>query len=151
MTTFTGKDVTIKYDVDADNVKETLGLAQEISVEVDNGRQDTKEIGTDTIVDFNWVGVAVSGSLTIVPQDNVATTGSFGDLFDLIRPTSGNPSGNRTGADDDMIIELYDGTGTYTVTITGIAFGSMGFTGGLEEVITFELPFVGKDIAYSYA
>jgi len=150
MTTFVGKDILLKYDVDADNVKETLALAQEMSIEVDNGRQDIKEIGSDVIEEFNWVGVAVSGSLTITPSADT-TNADLGNLLDLVRPSSGNPSGNRSGSDDDFLLEFDDGVGTYTITLTGIAFGSHSFTIGQEEVITFEMPFVAKDISYAYA
>jgi hypothetical protein len=151
MTTFVGKDVTVKYDIDADGTDETVALAQEVSVEVDNGRQDIKEIGSDAIQEFNWVGIGVTGSMTIVPQDQSAEY-SFGELFDLVHPASGNPSGERGGAaKEDLILELYDGTGTYTVTITGVGFGSLSFAIGLEEVITFELPFAAKNISYAYA
>lgn len=150
MTTFVGKDILLKYDVTNSGSQETLALAQEMSVEVDNGRQDILSIGTDTIQEFNWVGVAVSGSLTIIPSADTANS-DLGNLFDLVRPSSGNPSGNRTVGDDDFLMEFSDGVGVYSITLTGIAFGSMTFTVGNEEVVGFELPYVAKDISYSYA
>ena len=150
MTTFVGKDVTIKYDVDADNTAEALALAQEFTVEVDNGLKEVKEIGDDDIQEFNWVGVAVSGTLSIVPTAGVSGS-DLGDLFDLVHPSSGNPSGERAAADDDLLLEFDDGTGVYTFTITGVAFGSFSFSIGLEEIITLELPFIAKNISYSYA
>jgi hypothetical protein len=142
MTTYVGKDVTIEYDVDGDDAKEVLALAQECSIEVDNGRTDIKEIGSSIIQEFNYTGVSVSGTLTIVPSADTANA-SLDNLFDLVHPAAYPPQ-----SDEDMDLK-FGSTPDYTVTITEVAFGALSFSVGLEDVVTFELPFVGKNISYA--
>jgi len=142
MTTYVGKDVTVEYDVDQDAVKEVLALVQEVSIEVNNGRTDIKEVGADTIQEFNYTGVAVSGTLTIIPSADTENA-SLDNLFDLVHPASYPPQN-----DEDMDLK-FGATPDYTVTITNVGFGSLSFSIGLDDVITFELPFVGTNISYA--
>lgn len=140
MTTFVGKDVTIELDVDNDGTKEVLDLVKEISIEINNGRKEIKALGYDTWRELNWTGKEVSGTLTIVPSADT-NNASLDNLFDLVLPSGNLPTGYLT--DPDMLVK-FGSTPTYTLTLTNIGFGSLSFSVGMDDVIAFELPFVGQ-------
>jgi len=59
MTTYVGKDVDIFLG------SNQVLYAQELSFEIDNGQLDVREISSDTVKEFVWTKIAVSGSLKI--------------------------------------------------------------------------------------
>ena len=125
MTTWTGKDVTFKIDTVAQ------GYAQEISAEVNNGRQDIKEIGSDTIVDFVYGQSDVSGSFTIL------YTG-YDLLTDVI----------TFGTTKTLALE-FGTVPDYTITMTNVVYGEYTVTFAIDEAVTIEVSYNAETITAS--
>lgn len=139
ITTFVGKDVEIWYDLDDDSTKEQVLLAQDFSFEYDNGKNDIRAIGFSTIQEYNFTGISVTGTITVAPQGTSADA-SMTNLFALVDISSSDPQ-----TDEDMEVRYGSGP-DYTLTITDVAFGKISTGISLEDTITFEMPFTGKNI-----
>jgi len=132
MTTYTGKDVTIKLG------GTTITKLQEFSFEVDNGQIDVKEISSAIVAEFAWTKIATSGSMTIRPEST--GTYSVSALMALVLPSNALPTTQPT---DDITIE-YGATPDFTATLTAVSFGSVSCSIGIEEPVDFEIPYTAK-------
>jgi hypothetical protein len=123
MTTWTGKDLTFKINT------VTQGYVQEISVEVDNGRQDVREIGTSTIVDFVHGLSDVSGSFTMLYTN-------YDLLTDVI----------TAGTTKTLALE-FGSIPDYTVTMTNVIYGEYTMNLALDEPVSIEVPYNAETLA----
>ena len=132
MTTYVGKDVDIFLGANQ------VLYAQELSFEIDNGQLDVREISSDTVKEFVWTKIAISGSLKIRPQ----SSGNFSlsALYNLVLPSDGLPTSQPT---DDIQLKFGD-TPDFTLTLTDVSWGQISCSIGIEEPVEFEMPFVAK-------
>ncbi len=131
MTTYVGRDVTIKIGGTA------VTKVQELSFEIDNGQIDVREVGSDTVEEFKWTKIAVTGSMTIRPEST--GTYSLQALFNYVLPSNALPTSQPTDA-----ITLEYGTGPdFTLSLTAVSFGTLSSSVAIEDPIEFELPFTG--------
>lgn len=131
MTTYVGKDVVI-------NIGGTpITRIQEFSFEIDNGQIDVREVGKSTIQEFNWTKQAVTGSMTIRPTSS--GTYSISALMGYVLPSNALPTTQPT---DDFTIE-YGTTPDFTMTFSGISWGQISCSIGIEEPVEFEMPWTG--------
>jgi len=126
MTTFTGKDVTFKIDTVA------VGFAQEFSMELDNGRKDIREIGTDTIADYAWGQYTVSGSFSIIYTN-------YDMLNDVI----------TSGTTKTLSLEIGTSPSLYTLTVTNVKYGEYTITLAIDEPVTTEVTWSGEETSYT--
>lgn len=135
MTTYTGKDVTIKLGA------VLVTKLQEFSFEIDNGQIDVRQISTAIVEEFAWTKIGVTGSMTIRPEST--GTYSVSALMALVLPSNALPTSQPT---DDITIEY--GTGPdFTATLDAVSFGSVSCSIGIEEPVEFEIPYTAKSFA----
>lgn len=131
MTTYVGRDVTI-------NIGGTpVTKVQELSFEIDNGQIDVRQVSTDTVEEFKWTKIAVSGTMTIRPE----STGTYSvqALFNYVLPSNALPTAQPTDA-----ITLEYGTGPdFTLSLTAVSWGTLSSSVAIEDPVEFELPFTG--------
>lgn len=130
MTTYVGKDVTLKLG------GTTITKVQEFSFEIDNGQIETREVGESTIQEFAWTKIAVSGSMTIRPDSS--GTYSISNLMALVLPSNDLPTSQPT---DDITAE-FGTVPDFTLTLTDVSWGSISCSIGIEDPVEFEMPYV---------
>ncbi len=126
MTTFVGKDVTFKI------AAVTVGYAQELSFELDNGRKDIKQIGTDSIVGYAWAQYIVSGSFSIIYTN-----------YDLLTDVT------TSGTTKTLSLEIGTTPSKYTITITNVKYGEYTITFTIDEPVTTEVSWSGEEASYT--
>ena len=126
MTTFVGKDVTFKI------AGATVGYAQELSFELDNGRKDFKEIGTDKIVGYAWAQYTVSGSFSIIYTN-----------YDILTDVT------TSGTTKTLSLEIGTSPSLYTVTVTNVKYGEYTITFTIDEPVTTEVTWSGEEASYT--
>jgi hypothetical protein len=126
MTTFVGKDVTFKI------ASVAVGYTQEISVEIDDGKKDIKELGSDGIVDYVWSQYAVSGSFSIIYTN-----------YDLLTDVT------ASGTTKELSLEFDTTPNKYTVTVTNVKYGEYTITFTIDEPVTTEVSWSGEETSYT--
>jgi hypothetical protein len=126
MTTFVGKDVTFKI------ASVAVGYTQEISFELDNGRKDIKELGSDGVVDYAWSQYTVSGSFSLLYTN-----------YDLLTDVT------TSGTTKTLSLEIGASPSLYTVTITNVKYGEYTITFTLEEPVALEVSWSGEETSYT--
>ncbi len=115
MTTYVGRDITFKIN------GVTVGKTQEVSFDIDNGRVESKELGTDEVVERNWTQQNPSGSF------NMEYT-SYDIINDVL----------TAGTTKTLLLE-FGVTPDFSLTFSTVRYGSFELTFELEETVKLEV------------
>ncbi len=120
MTVFVGKDIIVK--INAVQVAE----ASEISIEVNNGKQDTWVLGESTVKEFVYTLQDASGSMSMHYINKAF-------IDDTI----------THGTTKTLTLEFYDGVPSleYTVTLSTVVYTDMSLSFNPDEALSGELSF----------
>ena len=117
MTVFVGKDVVVKINT------VQVAEAKEISVEVDNGKQDCYVLGESTIQEFVYTLMNVSGTMSFYYVD-------YGFITDV----------TTHGTTKTLTLE-FGTVPDYTVTLSTVVYSDVSINFSPDEPITGELSF----------
>lgn len=134
MTIYTGKDIYLFYDIAGGGDVE-LQLVQEMSMDLANGEVGNKQLGLDTIKEFAYKGIAVSGSMKVIPQ----SSGDYSvqNWWNLVLPSNALP----VTPTKDVSIKIGDNTSPdWTILLTKVSFGSAALTFN-EDPFGMDIPF----------
>lgn len=123
MTTYVGRDITFKIN------GSVVGKTQEVSFEIDNGRVETKELGTDEVVERNWTQQNPSGSFQLEHT-------SYTIINDVL----------TAGTTKTLLLEF----GTipdFSLTFSAVKYGSFELTFELEETVKLEVSWNAETVA----
>lgn len=120
MTVFVGKDIVVKINT------VQVAEASEISIEINNGKQDCYVLGESTIQEFVYTLQDVSGSMSMYYVNRAF-------IDDLV----------THGTTKTLTLEFYDSVPSleYTVTLSTVVYTDMSLSLSPEEAITAEVSF----------